>query len=122
MGLQLENLILSNKDLIKAALKISPEDVVCDNPFFQRKTTKQEGCQIDYLVQTKFNTLFICEIKFSKNEIPTSIVDEMREKIRRLHIPKHFSYRPVLIHVNGVSEQAEDSGYFTKIINFAELV
>jgi hypothetical protein len=32
------------------------------------------------------------------------------------------SYLPVLIHANGVHESVEDSGYFTKIIDFAELI
>ena len=32
----------------------------------QTKTSTQRGCQIDYLIQTKINTLFICEFKFKK--------------------------------------------------------
>ena len=37
-----------------------------ENPFFQKKTTKQLGCQIDYLIQTAFRTFFVFEFKFSK--------------------------------------------------------
>ncbi|MCL5260373.1 MAG: AAA family ATPase [Gammaproteobacteria bacterium] len=121
MGLQLENLVLNNKDLIRSALKVSPADIVCDNPFFQRKTLRQKGCQIDYLIQTKLNALYVCEIKFSRNEVRPTIIDEMREKISRMQLPKNFSYWPVLIHINGVHEQVENGDYFAKIINFAEL-
>lgn len=122
MGLQIENLILNNKNLIKDALNLFPSEVVCDNPFFQRKNSKQKGCQVDYLIQTKLNALYVCEIKFSRHEISTSIIEEMRKKIAQIKIPKNFSYWPVLIHVNGVHDQVEDSGYFAKIINFADLI
>jgi len=122
MGLQIENLVLTNRHLIKKSLQIDLNDVVCDNPFFQRTTNRQAGCQIDYLIQTKFNTLYICEIKYSKNEIGTSVIEEMQEKIKRLSIPKNFSYRTVLIHVNGVNEPLEDSQFFSYIINFSDFL
>ncbi len=52
MGLQFENLVLNNRDFIWKNLNLSPYDIVTDNPFFQRKTQKVAGCQIDYLIQT----------------------------------------------------------------------
>jgi len=119
MGLQFENLVLSNRDLIKKELEIKPDDIIADNPFFQRKSTKQQGCQIDYLIQTKNNVLYICEIKFSDREIGKYIIEEMREKISRLQIPKQFSFRPVLIHINGVSESVIESQYFSNMIDFS---
>ncbi|MFI5342909.1 MAG: ATP-binding protein [Chlamydiales bacterium] len=122
MGLQVENLVLSNRHLIKQALEINLNDLVCDNPFFQRTNTKQKGCQIDYLIQTQYNTLYICEIKYSKNEIGNQVIEEMKDKIKRLNLPKRFSYRVVLIHVNGVSESVEESGFFSYIINLSDLL
>lgn len=120
MALQIENLILSNRHLIKKALNITNSDIICDNPYFQRKTTRQQGCQIDYMIQTRFNTLFICEIKYSKNEITTKVIDEVKEKIKRLRIPKHFSYRPVLIHANTVSHAVTESNFFTQLIDITQ--
>ena len=122
MGLQVENLILSNHNLINQALNIKPNDIVSNNPFFQRQTANQPGCQIDYMIQTRYNTLYICEIKFSKNEVGPKVIKEMQEKIARLKIPKGFSYRPVLIHVNGVSEFVEEKHYFTNIIDFSSFL
>ncbi len=122
MGLQVENLVLSNRHLIKSALRIDPNDVICDNPFFQRKTTKQDGCQIDYLIQTKYNTLYVCEIKYSKNEIGTQIIEDMNEKVKRLNMPKHFSFRTVLIHVNGISEALDERQFFSNIIDFGSFL
>lgn len=120
MGLQFENLVVNNRKRIKEIIDIQPHEVVYDNPFFQRKTKLQMGCQIDYLIQTKFNTLYICEIKFSKKPIPIDIIQEIEKKIRRLQTPKYFTCRPVLIHVNGVDEKVKESDYFSKIIDFSE--
>ena len=122
LGLQIENLVISNRHLIKSALQINPNDVICDNPFFQKKTLKQPGCQIDYLIQTKHNTLYLCEIKYSKNPIEMNVVEEMKEKIKRLNMPRHFSYRTVLIHINGISESLEESRYFSHVIDMNDFL
>lgn len=120
MGLQFETLVLNNRRLIWESLKISPEEIIFDNPYFQNKTKRHQGCQIDYLIQTKFNTVYLCEIKFSQREIGSSVIEEIQEKIKRLSLPNNFSYRPVLIHVNGVTEDVEESGYFAKIISLGD--
>jgi len=120
MGYQLENLVLSNRSLIIKALHINPDEVVCDNPFFQHKTKSQVGCQIDYLIQTTYRTLYVCEIKFSKNKIDASIITEVQKKIEALTYPKGFSCRPVLIHANDVTDEVVD--YFAGIVNVATLL
>lgn len=43
-------------------------------------------------------------------------------KISRLKKPKNFSCRPVLIHVNGVTDQVVESGFFDSIVDFADLL
>lgn len=121
MGLQFENLILNNRQLIAKKLKINAEDIVCENPYFQRKTSRTKACQIDYMIQTKFGTLYICEIKFSKSIIDSSIIDELQTKINSINIPKGFSCRPVLIHVNGLSQDVLDSDFFAATIDAEEL-
>ena len=103
IGLQVENLILKNRHLIKKILGISDIEIICDNPYFQRASTKHAGCQIDYLIQTRFNTLYVCEIKFSKNPVSMSIIEEMQDKIKRLAAPKNFSIPPLLIHFHQLS-------------------
>lgn len=122
MGLQFETLVLNNRQVIWDLLKIAPEEIVFDNPYFQNKTKRQMGCQIDYLIQTKFNTVYVCEFKFSQREIGSSVIEEVQEKIQRLALPKNFSYRPVLIHVNGITEDLQESGYFSTFINFGDLI
>jgi hypothetical protein len=122
MGLQFENLVLNNRDLIKNVLGIESHELVYDNPFFQNPTKLQRGCQIDYMIQTKFNTLYVCEIKFSKNPISSSIIQEVSEKVERLKTPKNFTCRPVLIHVNGISSNILQNGFFSNIIDFSEFL
>ena len=122
MGLQFENLILRNRHHIHKKLHIDPSDIVYDNPFFQRKTTRQSGCQIDYLIQTRFQTLYLCEIKFSRNKVSSKIIEEVKKKKIRLKVPKGFSILPVLIHVNGYSPIIEEKDFFLEIIDFSEFL
>ena len=120
IAIQIENLVINNRSLLIESLAINSEDIVADGPFLQRGTKKLAGCQIDYMLQTKHNTLHICEIKFSKSPIKKSIIKEVMEKIDRLVIPKRFSVRPVLIHVNGVDEAVEESQYFSEIVDLSD--
>ncbi len=113
--------MIGSRQLLWKHLPFSPADIVNDNPFFQRKTKRTKGCQIDYLVQTRYNALFACEIKFSKRAIQSEVIEQVKEKIARLSLPRGFSCCPVLIHVNGVSDAVADSGYFSQIIDFSSL-
>lgn len=122
MGMQFENLVVHNRVSLWKMLGISPYDIIMDGPFFQSHTTTQPGCQIDYLIQTRFHTLYLCEIKFYKKPINSKIVEEAEKKRQRLVIPKYCSLRPILIHVNGVEESVLDTRYFDKIIDFSQLL
>lgn len=121
MGLQFENLVLNNRAFIWQKLNIFPADITANNPYFQRPRARQQGCQIDYLIQVK-NILYACEFKFSVDPIRKEVIDEMREKLSKLALPRGYSVLPVLIHVNGVSESLLDANYFSHVINFSELL
>lgn len=122
MGFQFENLILNNRKYIHDALKLRSEDIIVENPFFQKKNRDHHGCQIDYMVQAKFGTLYVCEIKFSKNKIEKSIIQEVQKKIDCLKYKKGYSCRPVLIHVNGVTDDVINSDYFASIIDASDFI
>ena len=121
LGLQFENLVILNRHIIHQQLHLQPNDILFENPYAQRKGKNKEGCQIDYLIQERFNTLYVCEIKFSLNPIGMDIIPEIQKKIERLKAPKNFSFRPVLIHVGGVTHELENNPYFFKMLNFTEL-
>lgn len=122
VGFQFESLVLNNRRIIQQELHLTPEQIIADNPYYQRNTKRIPGCQIDYLIQTNVNSLFVCEVKFSRNELKKSIIKEVQEKIRMLAIPKNFTCIPILIHVSGISDEVVDSGYFHKIIDFTTLL
>lgn len=120
MGLQFENLVSNNRKALYRALRIPADEVLIANPYFQRKTTSHPACQVDFLIQTKFHTLYVCEIKFSTRRIGKSVIEEVERKIKSLAPPKHFSFRPVLVHVNGVTEAVLESEYFANIVDFSD--
>lgn len=59
-------------------------EIKIDNPYFQRTTQKRSGVQLDYMIQTRFNTVYICEIKFYRDQIGLEIINEMNQKIQHL--------------------------------------
>lgn len=120
MGFQFENLVLNNRKFICDEINIYSEEIVTDNPYFQRSQIRKKACQIDYLIQLKTNILYVCEIKFYRNEIKKDIIKETEAKLNSLYLPRGFAAKPVLIHVNGVSESLEDEGYYYKIIDFSK--
>jgi AAA+ ATPase superfamily predicted ATPase len=120
MGLQLENLVLSNRPLIFEALGINRQTILADSPYLQRAGKTQAGCQIDYMIQTELNSLFICEIKFSKNTISSKVIQELQDKIKALKKPKHLACLPVVIYFGEASEAVLDSSTLFKAIDFQE--
>jgi hypothetical protein len=57
---------------------------------------------------TIVDAVYVCEIKFSKQPIGRAVIPEV-------------SFRPILIHVNGVEQQVLDDRYFDAVIDFSEL-
>jgi hypothetical protein len=71
MGLQFENLVLNSRIELHRLMHVNPEEIVNDNPFYQRQTIRQAGCQIDYMIQLKYGTLYICEISAGMDDYHT---------------------------------------------------
>ena len=122
MGLQFENLVLKNRNVILDHLQLRREDIIADNPYFQTASVKRSSCQIDYLIQTRYNTLFACEIKFSINPLKTDVIADVEQKIAKMVLPKRFSCWPVVIHVNGISDALIDKNYFAHCVDFSDLL
>ncbi|MBS0628675.1 MAG: AAA family ATPase [Verrucomicrobia bacterium] len=122
LGLQFENLVVNNGDILQNLLGIPTDEVIFAAPYLQTPQTRRKGCQIDYLIQTRFNCIYICEVKFMQGKIGIEVVNEVQEKQRALQLPRGFSCRPVLIHVNGVDEKVEDCGFFARIVDFSEFL
>ncbi|NGX31522.1 MAG: hypothetical protein K940chlam8_00893 [Chlamydiae bacterium] len=122
IALQFENLVLTNRVKLWELLNIHSSEIVFENPYFQKQTSSAKGCQIDYMIQNRYGSLYICEIKFKKGEVGLDVVSQIKEKVSRLQIPKYHSIRPVLIHVNGVKDTVLESGYFAHIVDFSKFL
>ncbi len=116
-GFQVESLLLQNRALLCKAIGISSQDIVADNPYLQRPTKSRKGCQVDYLIQTTTNNLFLCEFKFHNREVGCEVIEEMEKKIKSLAIPRGYAAVPVLFHIGGVSPSLEERRYFYRIID-----
>lgn len=122
MGYQFENLVLENRKDLWKILHIRPEDIIFDNPYFQKSSKNKYSCQIDYFIQTKFNTYYLFEIRFSRSKVSSKVIKEIQQKIDRLKLPRGSACLPVLIHVNGVSDSIIENEFFYKIIDFKDLL
>ena len=122
IALQVENLVINNRNEIIQKIGLSADDIIHAGPYFQRTTKNIAGCQIDLLIQTRINVLYVCEIKFSKNSLREDIAEEVQKKIDALVFPKGFSICPVLIHAGEVHDKLLEKNYFTHIVDLAELM
>jgi AAA+ ATPase superfamily predicted ATPase len=122
LGLQFENLVINNGATLRQTLGISPDEVVFAGPYLQTHRTRRMGCQVDYMIQTKFHCLYVCEIKFRQSRVGYEAIEEMKNVLTALKLPRGFSVRPILIHVNGVEETVIDSGFFARIVDFSEFL
>ena len=88
---------------------------------YARKTTKRgEGTQIDLLVQTRA-AVHVVEIK-RRASIPAAIEDEVREKVKRLKLPRRLSVRTALVYDGDLAPAIEENGYFDALLPFSSLL
>lgn len=122
LGLQFENLVINNVQQLYKNLKLNPGEVLRAGPYFQKRNQRREGCQIDLLIQTFHRVLYLVEIKFSQNEIGLDVKDEINRKIERLSLPRGFSIKPVLVHVNGAKGSILGDRFFSHVVDFSEML
>ncbi|MFZ4099131.1 MAG: AAA family ATPase [Chlamydiia bacterium] len=120
MGFQLESLLLANRDFLFQTLGLDPSTIVRDNPFIQKATARRKGCQIDYLVQTAMNSLILCEFKFSRNELGSNVLTQLKEKSDALEVPKGFGKALALFHIGGVSPAVEESPLLYRAVDLRD--
>lgn len=119
-GYLFENLVLNNKHIVHEKLSLNAGDILSSAPYMQKKNTiNKQGCQIDLLVQTKMDIIYVCEIKF-KNKIDKSIIPEVEKKIKAVKFPRYKAIKPVLIfkgEINPADQEALDE-YFVNALDF----
>ena len=122
LGLGLENLIINNIELVHQKLNLKPEEILNQGPLSKRLEKKGARFQIDFIIQTRTKSVYICEIKFSSSRIGSEIVDEVEEKAKKLKVPHGFAIIPVLITNAEVTSGVVNSNYFGKLVHIGELL
>lgn len=122
LGLQFENLVLNNRREILAALGIEIQDVLNDGPYFQKQSASKPAVQTDYMIQTRFNTLYLCEVKSSRDRIGTEVVKQVEHTMKALSVQKKYTIRPVLIYSGQISDEIVDSRFFDKVLDVGMLL
>ncbi len=120
MGLQFENLVHANLDLLLALIGLDKKLVLNAGPYLQKQTLRRQGCQIDLLIRTR-RSLYVFEIKFRKH-IAASIVDEVREKVKRLKLPKGQSVRTGLIYCGDLGLEIDGRDDFDFLVSGESLM
>jgi AAA+ ATPase superfamily predicted ATPase len=121
-SLQVENLIINNRAWIIEKLALNETDILLAGPFQRRATKALAGVQVDYLIQTRLKTLFVCEVKFSTAILGREVIEEVEEKLQRLKAPRGFAVVPVLIKFGEVARTVEKEGFFYRILDMSEML
>jgi len=123
MGLQFENLVVNNAMSLIPHLHLGNAIVESAAPYRNMRkqgSGRKAGCQIDLLIQTPM-TAYVVEIKRMR-EIGASVIDEVRERMRRLPLRKGMSVRPVLVYDGELDPYVEGTGFFDSIISSRALL
>lgn len=122
IALQVENLVINNRNWIWNKLGLEDQDGLCDGPFQQRATKALSGVQVDYMIQTRSKTIFVCEIKFSTGTLGHEVIDEVAEKVKKIKTPRGFAMLPVLIRFCDLSRSVEDEPFFYRVLDLSEMI
>lgn len=123
LGLQFENLVLNNyRDLLP---RLHFERVLIHSaaPYYKPgpKGGKGAGLQVDLLLQSKMS-YYVVEIKRWRTKIGQKVIDEMREKCRRLKRPSDISIRTALVYAGDLTRSVEADGYFDALVPASDLL
>ena len=120
MGLQFENLVLNNFPLLAREIGLVGKNVESVAPYFRRGGKTGAGVQIDILVQLP-RSVYVVEIK-RKARIGDSVVEEVRQKVERLALPKSKSVKTVLVYDGELDLSVEENDFFDYLIPAEKLL
>jgi AAA+ ATPase superfamily predicted ATPase len=120
LGLQFENLILNNRNILYKILKLEANHIVSSAPYYQKRP---KACQVDLLIHTHLDVFYLCELK-CKKMIDASIINEVEKKMKAIALPKRSSLKPILIYEGEIypSHLEKIENYFFKVVPFADFL
>ncbi len=92
--------------------------VIKAGPFFGKS---DERFQIDLVYKRTDKMVVVCEIKYSTNEIPTTVIPEVQRKCGLLKIPRGFAIQKALISLYGPDKALSDSRYFDHFVTIKDI-
>lgn len=119
LGLQFENLVVSNFDRMQELLGLRGVEILSAAPW-RKRCRGGGGTQIDLLIQTP-GSVYVVEIKRRKR-IGEEVVDEVRRKIARVRFKGGKSIRTVLVHCGELAPLVRGSGFFDFIVSGDDLL
>ena len=120
MGLQFENFVLNNFQLLAKEIGLVGKNVESVAPYFRRGGKCGQGVQIDMLVQLP-KCVYIVEIK-RKGHIAATVVDDVQRKIERLALPERKSVKTVLVYAGELDPSIEEDGFFDYLVPAEKLL
>lgn len=80
---------------------------------------KGEGVQVDLLLQTRKS---VCVVEIKRRQlVPALVQDDVRDKIRRLKLPRDISVRAALVYDGELALEIEEDNYFDFLVSAARL-
>ena len=114
LGLQFENLVIGNVDLLLTEIGLGKSLVYSASPYRQNQTARMKGCQIDLLIQTR-KSVYLVEIK-RRRYVGEEVVEEVEQKVAALKIPRTKSVRTVLVYEGELSRRVPADAAFSFIV------
>jgi len=120
LGLQFENLILNHVTDLFPLIGLERSLVLSASPYVQRATKRNQGCQIDLLIETA-RMLMVVEIKRRKT-ITHDIISEVDGKVKKLRYDRRKSVRTVLVYAGDLAASVPADRYFDFIVPVEKLL
>jgi hypothetical protein len=88
--------------------------------FISRGRPLAAAARLIFLARSR-HSLYVFEVKFRK-QIDKSVIKEVKEKIRRLRLPRDLSVRTGLVYQGELHPEIESAGYFDFLLPFSDLL
>ena len=122
MGLQFENLVLSNLRCLVSRLGLGNAQIISAAPYRRAASRdgRRKGVQIDRLIQTR-RSVCVVEVK-RRREIGRGVIDEVAEKVKAIPARDGISVRTALVYEGRLAPIVEADGYFDSLVPFGSLL
>ncbi len=120
LGLQFERFCEDSLMKILEKLGLELREVKNFGPFFQQQTKSGEGVQFDMVLELRNGNLHILEFKYHQKPIGLGVVQQMKEKIQKMHFDPDRTIEKTLISASGFSKELIAEKYFDHLLTLSD--